>query len=150
MLLPPWELQGGDQSPLLPAGVGPDWGLALGPYLILWPFLVSWSVPPMSTAGAWLSRESKHWSEENPEYYQVVHLLIRLGVPSLQPGQAISPAAQGAGMVGICLGPPEMLQKPVCDLWDPDFARSKLSYRGRGNRRLCKMLTFLLQYNQPK
>ena len=31
------------------------------------------------------------------------------------------------------------------DLCDPDFARSKLSYRGRRSRRLCKMLTFPLQ-----
>ena len=41
LMLPSWELQEGDQSPLLPVGVGPpDWGLALGPYLILCPFLV--------------------------------------------------------------------------------------------------------------
>ena len=48
--------QGGDQSPFLPVGVYPDWGLAPEPYLILWPFLVSWSIPPISLAGAWLSR----------------------------------------------------------------------------------------------
>ena len=30
-------------------------------------------------------------------------------------------------------------------LHDPDFARSKLSYRGRRSRRLCKILTFPLQ-----
>ena len=88
--------------------------------------------------------------KENPEYCQVVHLLVCLRFPSLQPGQATSPPAQGASMVGISLGPPEMLQKPVCDLWDPEFARSKLSYRGRRSRRLCKMLTFPLQYNQPR
>ena len=33
------------------------------------------------------------------------------------------------------------------DLCDPDFARSKLSYRGRRSRRLCKILTFPLQGN---
>ena len=33
-MLPSWELQEGDQSPLLPVGVGPpEWGLALGPTL---------------------------------------------------------------------------------------------------------------------
>ena len=32
----------------------------------------------------------------------------------------------------------------LCDLHDPDFARSKLSYRGRRSRRLCKILTFPL------
>ena len=63
---PSWELQGGDQSPLLPIGVGPDWGLALGPYLILWPILVSWSIPPMSPVGAWPSGESEHWSKREP------------------------------------------------------------------------------------
>ena len=29
-------------------------------------------------------------------------------------------------------------------LCDPDFARSKLSYRGKRSRRLCKNLTFPL------
>ena len=65
-MLPSWELQGGDQSPLLPIGVGPDWGLALGPHLILWPFLVSWSIPPMSPVGARPSGESEHWSKREP------------------------------------------------------------------------------------
>ena len=51
--------------------------------------------------------------KENPEYRQVACLLVCLRVPSLQPCQATSPAAQGAGVVGISLGPPEMLQKPV-------------------------------------
>ena len=54
--------------------------------------------------------------KENPEYHQVACLLVRLVVPSLQPYQATSPAAQGAGVVGILLGPPEMLQKPVLEI----------------------------------
>ena len=58
--------QGGDQSPLLPIGVGPHWGLALGLYLILWPFLVSWSGPPVSPVGARPSRESEHWYKTEP------------------------------------------------------------------------------------
>ena len=66
LMLPSWELQGGDQPPLLPIGVGPDWGLALGFYLILWPFLVSWSIPPMSPVGARLSRESEPQSKREP------------------------------------------------------------------------------------
>ena len=47
----------------------------------------------------------------------------------------------------------DKLQFPVLwvptfwDLRDPDFARSKLSYRGRRSRRLCKMLTFPFQGN---
>ena len=61
LMLPPWECQGGDQSPLLPAGVGLDWELAPRPYL--WPFLVSWSVPPMSLVRAQPARESEHQSE---------------------------------------------------------------------------------------
>ena len=83
-MLPFWELQGGDQSPFVTVGVGPDWGLALGPYLILWPFLVSWSIPPMSPLGALLSGESEHQSKENPEYHWVACLLIDLRVLSLQ------------------------------------------------------------------
>ena len=35
----------------------------------------------------------------NPEYRQLVHLLIWLGVPLLQPSRATSPAAQGASVV---------------------------------------------------
>ena len=67
LMLPSWELQGGDQPPLLPTGVGvPDWGLAPGPYLILRPFLVSWSILPMNPVGAWPSRESEWRSEREP------------------------------------------------------------------------------------
>ena len=114
-MLPSWELQGGDQSPLLPIGVGPDWRLALGPYLILWPLLVGWSIPPMSPVGTRLSRELEHQCEREP------------GIPSggmpphLSQGsfapdcRATFLAAQGAGVVGILLGPPEMLQKSVID-----------------------------------
>ena len=67
LMLPSWELQGDDQSPLPPVGVGfPDWGPAPGPYLILWPFLVSWSVPPMSLIRAQPSRELEHQSKREP------------------------------------------------------------------------------------
>ena len=113
LILPSWEPQGGDQSSLLPVGVGPDWGLALRPYLILWPFLVSWSVPPMSPVRAWPSGESEHHLKENLEYCQVACLLVHLRVPLLQPGQTTSPVAQVAIVVGILLRLPEMMQKPV-------------------------------------
>ena len=53
--------------------------------------------------------------EENPEYCQVACLLVHLPVPSLQPGRARSLVAQGTGVVGILVGPPEMLQKPVLE-----------------------------------
>ena len=66
LMLPSAELQVGDQSYLLPVGVGPDWGLGPGPYLILQPFLVSWSVPPMSPVGIRLSIALEHWSEREP------------------------------------------------------------------------------------
>ena len=67
--------QGGDQSPFLPVGVCPDWGLALWPYLTLWPFLVS-------PVGVWPSGvrmlvQKRIWNEE------VVRLLIQLGDPLL-------------------------------------------------------------------
>ena len=63
---PSWELQGGDQSPLLPVGVGPDWRLALGPYLILWPLLVGWSIPPKSLVRIRPSRKLEHQCEREP------------------------------------------------------------------------------------
>ena len=66
LLLPSWELQGGDQSPLIPVGVGPDWGLASGPCPILWPFLVSWSIPPMSTVRARPSGELECQCKREP------------------------------------------------------------------------------------
>ena len=60
--------------------------------------------------------------KENPKYRQVVRLLVRLStqfhlewIPSLQPSRATSLAAQEADVVGISLGPPEMLQKPVIE-----------------------------------
>ena len=53
--------------------------------------------------------------KENPEYHQVARLLIHLRIPLLQPGQATFLVAQGAGVVGILLEPPEMLQKPVIE-----------------------------------
>ena len=84
-MLPSWELQGGDQSPLLPVGVGPDWGLAPGPYLILWPFLVSWSVPPMRLVRARPSGESECWSEGEPR-------IPSAGTPSRSPRGSFAPA----------------------------------------------------------
>ena len=62
-----WEVPPGRyQSPLLLTGVGPNWGLAPGPYLMLWPFLLGWSIPPMSPVRAQPSRESEHRSEREP------------------------------------------------------------------------------------
>ena len=66
LILRSWELQGGDQSPLLPVGVGPDWRLALGPYLILWPLLVGWSIPPKSLVRIQPCRELEHQCEREP------------------------------------------------------------------------------------
>lgn len=42
---------------------GLDWGLNPGPYLILWPFLASWSIPPLIPVRAWPSWELGCWSE---------------------------------------------------------------------------------------
>ena len=66
LMLPPWECQGGDQSPLLPIGAGLNWRLALGPYLILWLLLVGWSIPPKSLVGIRLSRELEHQCGREP------------------------------------------------------------------------------------
>ena len=74
-------------SPLLPVGVGPNWGLAPEPHLILWPFLVSWSIPPMSLVGAWPSRESEHQSEREPGIPSV-------GTPFHSPRGSFTPAWQ--------------------------------------------------------
>ena len=73
---------------------------------------MSWSILPVNPAGV----GCPEWNgslKENPEYHQVARLLLHLGVPSLQRGRATSLAAQRAGVVGVLLGPPEMLQKPV-------------------------------------
>ena len=114
-MLPSWDLQGGDQSPLLPIRVGPDWGLAAGPHLILWPSLVSWSIPPMSPDRAQPPGESERWSEREPR-------IPSGGVPpypfrgSSTPTQpSTQSGGSGDGMVAILLGPPEMLQKPVLE-----------------------------------
>ena len=72
-------------SPLLPVGVGPNWGLAPEPYLILWPFLVSWSIPPMSPVVIRLSIELEHWSEREPGIPSV-------GTPSHSPWGSFTPA----------------------------------------------------------
>ena len=85
LMLPSWELQG-DQS-LLPVGVGPpDWVPALGPYLILWPVLVSWSVPPMNLVGTRPFGESECGAEREAGALQVARLLVCLGAPLLPPG----------------------------------------------------------------
>ena len=42
-------------------------------------------------------------------------LLVHLRVPSFLPSQASSPVVHGASVVGISLGPPEMLQKLVIE-----------------------------------
>ena len=107
LILSSWELQGDDQS-LLPGGVGPDWGLALGPSVILWPFPVSWSVSPRSQVGA-CSESGNVGLKENLECHQVAHLLLPPGVPSLELDCATR-------LKGIALGPPEMLQKPSTTL----------------------------------
>ena len=113
-MLPSWDLQGGDQSPLLPVRVGPDWGLATGPYLILWPFLVSWSIPPMSPVRAKPPGESERWSKREPRTPPG-------GVPprpfrgSSTPTRLSNQSGGSGGMVAILLGPPEMLQKPVLE-----------------------------------
>ena len=73
----------------------------------------------MSAVRAQLSRESENRSEREPIVPSggMPSRLswVFLGVPLLQPGGAASPVAQGACMVGITLGPPEMLQKPVLE-----------------------------------
>ena len=62
------------------------------------------------------------------KYHHVACFLIRLGVPSLHGRgsflRATSLAPQGAGLVGISLGPSEMLQKPV--LGKPSTALGEL------------------------
>ena len=110
---PSWELQGGDQSPLLPVGVGLDWGLAPGPYL--WPFLVSWSIPPMNLVRAQSPRKSEHQSEREPR------ILSGGTPPCLSQGsftlaqlshQSID---SGGWHCWNLTEAPEMLQKPVLE-----------------------------------
>ena len=63
LLFPSRELHEGDESP----SWSRTWlGTVPGPHLILWPFLVGWSVPPMSSVGSQPSGESEYWSEREP------------------------------------------------------------------------------------
>ena len=71
--------------------------------------------------------------EKNLEYRQVAGLLVHLRAHPLRPRQATSLAAQGAGMVGISLRPPEMLQKPV--LKKPSTTLGELENSGLLHRR---------------
>ena len=89
--------------------------MGTGPGALPYPVPIpgGWSVPLMTPVGTQLSRESERWSERKPGALQVACLLVCPGAPLLPPGWATSPAAQGASVVGISLGPPEMLQKPV-------------------------------------
>ena len=107
--------QGGDQSPLLPVGVGSC--LGTGPGALPYPVTIPGELVCHSRVQLGLSCP-ECWNtgpKENLEYCQVACLLVHLRVPSLQPGRARSLAVQGTGVVGILLGPPEMLLKPVLE-----------------------------------
>ena len=115
LMLPPWECQGGDQSPLLPIGAGLNWRLALGPYLILWLLLVGWSIPPKSLVGIRLSRELEHQCGREPG-------IPSGGTPPHSSRASFAPAwpnHQCGASRGWCgwnlVGPPEMLQKPAIE-----------------------------------
>ena len=55
----------------------------------------------MSPVGARLSRESEHQSKRELRILSGGVLLVHLRVPSLQPGRATSPTAQGAGVIDL-------------------------------------------------
>ena len=55
-------------------------------------------------------------------------LVVRLGAPPLLPSQTTNLVAQEAGVVGILLGRPEMLQKPVLE--KPNTALRELENSG--------------------
>ena len=115
LTVPPFlEAPGGDQS-LLPVGVG---SAEDQPQVLTLPCDPSWWVGPSLQwvqLGLGCPERQNTGTKENPEYHQVVRLLVHLRIPSLQPGWATSLAAQGAGVVRILLGPPEMLQKLVIE-----------------------------------
>ena len=50
-------------------------------------------------------------TKEDPEYRRVARRLVRFEAPRLPGGLTSVPVAQGARMVGISLGPPEMLRQ---------------------------------------
>ena len=110
--------QGGDQSPLLPVGVGGRFLLGDQPQGLILSCDHSWWVGlSLQWVQLGLGR-LKGWNtypKENLEYRQVACLLDHLGVPLLQHSQANCLVAQGASVVGISLEPAEMLQKPVLE-----------------------------------
>ena len=72
-------------------------------------FLVSWSVSPLSLVGLVTQESGMLLTKEDPEYCGVVHCFVHFEAPLL-PGRLASVlVAQGARMVGISLGPPEIL-----------------------------------------
>ena len=65
-MLPSWEPKEVISLLFYPLEKVSAWGPALGPYLSLWLFLVSWSIPPMSPARAQPSGESERQLEREP------------------------------------------------------------------------------------
>ena len=114
------ELQGGDQSPLLAVGVGSDWGLAQG---LTWSCGHSWWVGP----GAWQSRVGTPVRKRTQNTIRWHASLFVLGfLAPVQPSHRV--AAQGADVVGISLGPPEVLQKPAQE--KPSTTKGELENSG--------------------
>ena len=116
--------QGGDQSPLLPVGVGSCPGAL--PYPVAVPGEL---VRPSNESGQGSAiRRGRTSVEREPGIPSGGCLLLHRRVPSFQPCQATSLTAQGTGVVGISPGPPEMLQKPV--LKKPSTTHAELENSG--------------------
>jgi hypothetical protein len=105
------EIPGSWSDSLSTSGMGPDWGLTFPQGLTEFRLncQVSWSTSLWSPVGedyleGWNSRV-----KDDLEYHRVASCLI-LSQVLLYSGTAQLPA-QGARMVGISLGPPEMLWK---------------------------------------
>ena len=91
-----------------------SWNLIL--YQILWPFLVSWTHSlHWVQLGLSFLKSQDAYLKENPEYCHVACLLFVSGFLRSSPAQPPVWLAQGASMVGILLGPPLMLQKPIIE-----------------------------------
>ena len=111
--------QGGDMSPFLPVGVGSC--LETGPGALPYPVSVTGELLHPSNecsqcSAVWRVRTLVWKRTHNTIRWHAFSFVLGFSWGTFAPAQwTTSPMAQGACMVGISLGPTEMLQKPVLE-----------------------------------
>ena len=120
--------QGGDQSPLPPVGVG--FCLGIGPGALPYPVAVRGELVHPSNECSWglaVQRVGMLVQKRIQKTIRWHASLFVLGfLAPVQPSHRV--AAQGADVVGISLGPPEVLQKPAQE--KPSTTKGELENSG--------------------